>query len=71
MFRITLMLEYDTRRIDMVPFNCLHEPTLKNSKIHSLCHLLLHLAHVIHATGSPRKNCITSVFNCLTHMMSL
>ena len=73
-FKIVIMLKYDTRRFEMVPINCLHEPILKNAKIHSLCHLPLYLAHVMPATGShttPHKNYTTSMCNCLTHMMSM
>ena len=50
MFRIIIMLEYDTRRVETVPFNCLHAPILENAKIQNLCHLPLYLAHVAHAT---------------------
>ena len=46
------MLIYDTRRVEMAPFNCLHDPILKNAKIQNLCHLPLYLAHVTRAIGS-------------------
>ena len=71
-FMIIIMLKYDMRRVGMVPFNCLHDSILKNAK--SLCHPPLYLAYVTHAMGShttPQKNFTTSMFNCLTHMMSL
>ena len=68
------MLKYDTRRVQMVSFNSLYDPILKNTKIRSLCYLPPYLAHVTCATGShttPHKNCTTSMFNYPTHMMSL
>ena len=74
MFRIITMLKYGTRRVEIVPFNCHHDPILRDAKIHSLCHLPLYLAHVTHATRThttPNKNCTTSMFNYMTHMISL
>ena len=62
------------KRVETVPFNSLHDSILKNTKMHSLCHLLFYLAHVTHATRShisQHKNCTTFVFNRLAHMMSL
>ena len=74
MFRITVMLEYDMRRVEMISFNCLHDPISKNAKIRSLYYLPLYLAHAAYATGShttPHKIYTTSMFNYLTHIMSL
>jgi hypothetical protein len=39
-------MTYDMRRVETIPFNCLHDPILKNAKIQSFCHLPLYLAHV-------------------------
>ena len=74
MFRIIIMLKYDTKRVETIPFNSLHASILKNTKMHSLCHLLFYLAHVTYAMEShisQHKNCTTFMFNCLAHMMSL
>ena len=68
------MLKYDMGRVEIVPFNCLHDPSLGNAKIHSLCHLPLYLTHVTHAMGrytTPHKKIPTFMFNYLSQMMSL
>ena len=60
--------------VETIPFDCLHDPILKNAKIHNMCHLPLYVAHVIHAMGSHTTHtsyCTTFMFNYLTHMMIL
>jgi hypothetical protein len=67
------MLRYNMRMVEIKPFDCLHDPILKNVQICNLCHLPPYIAHVIHAIGShtyPHKTCTTFMFNYLTQMMS-
>ena len=33
-FRIIIMLKYDKIKTEIISFNCLHDPILKNAKIH-------------------------------------
>ena len=60
------MLKYDTRSVEMVPFKCLRDPILENTKMKSLCHLpplscTCNSGHM--KSFNPTQNCTTSTFN--------
>lgn len=74
MFRIIIILKYDTKRIKMILFNCLLKFIFKNVKMQILLHLCIYLIHVTYAIEShtiPYKDCTTSMFNSLIHVTSL
>jgi hypothetical protein len=61
------MLQYNMRRVEMVPFNCLNDPILKNAKTQILCSNLVFKSRVIFPLSCTCKPYHGKPYNAVLH----